>query len=107
MVVRVDAQTKTFVVSHETIVGLMDAMTMPFEVRQATDVRDIVPGTLVEFTLVVNDSTSYATRVIVRRYQTVEQDPSIAHRLSVMKRMAGLTTTTPVAIGAAVPDFAL
>ncbi len=55
MVLSVDAPAKTFVVSHERIVGLMDAMTMPFEVRQATDLRDIVPGAVVEFTLVVGD----------------------------------------------------
>lgn len=107
MVVSVNAPAKSFVVSHEKIAALMDAMTMPFEVRQATDLRDIVPGTVVEFTLVVSDSTSYATRITVVRYQTVEQDPSTARRLSVMKRMAGLTTTPPVAIGAAVPDFVL
>jgi protein SCO1 len=107
MVVSVNAPAKSFVVSHEKIAGLMDAMTMPFEVRQATDLRDIVAGTVVEFTLVVSDSTSYATRIVVRRYQTVEQDPSTARRLSVMKRMAGLTTTSPIALGAAVPDFAL
>ena len=103
MVVSVNAPAKSFVVSHERIAGLMDAMTMSFEVRQATDLRDIVPGAVVEFTLVVGDSTSYATRVTVRRYQTAEQDPSTARRLSVMKRMAGLTTTSPVAIGAGRP----
>jgi protein SCO1/2 len=107
MVVSVNAPARSFVVSHEKIAGLMDAMTMPFEVRQAADLREIVPGTVVEFTLVVGDSTSYATRITAVRYQTVEQDPSTARRLSVMKRMAGLTTTPPVAIGAAVPDFVL
>ena len=106
MVVSVNPTARSFVVSHERIAGLMDAMTMPFDVRQASDLRDLVPGAVVEFTLVVGDSTSYATRIAVRRYQTVEQDPSTARRLSVMKRMAGLTTP-PVAIGAAVPDFAL
>ena len=44
MVVSVDVPAKTFVVSHERIAGLMEAMTMPFEVRQATELHDIVPG---------------------------------------------------------------
>ena len=70
MVVSVNAPAKSFVVSHEKIAGLMDAMTMPFEVRQAADLREIVPGTVVEFTLVVGDSTSYATRITAVRYQT-------------------------------------
>jgi len=106
MVLSVDASAKTFVVSHERIVGLMEAMTMPFEVRQAGDLRDVVPGAIVEFTLVVGDTTSYARSVVVRRYQTIERDPSTARRLATMKRMAGLATP-PLAIGAAVPDFAL
>jgi len=106
MVVSVDPAAKSFVVSHERIAGLMDAMTMTFEVRAAGDLRDLVPGAVVEFTLVVNDTTSYATAVTIKRYQTVEQDPSTARRLSVMKRMAGFTTP-PIAIGAAVTDFVL
>ena len=106
MVLSVDASAKAFVVSHERIVGLMEAMTMPFEVRQAGDLRDVVPGAIVEFTLVVGDTTSYARSVVVRRYQTIERDPSTARRLATMKRMAGLATP-PLSIGAAVPDFAL
>jgi len=106
MVVSVNTAAKSFVVSHERIAGLMDAMTMTFDVRAAGDLHDLVPGAVVEFTLVVNDTTSYATAITITRYQTVEQDPSTARRLSVMKRMAGFTTP-PIAIGAAVPDFAL
>ena len=106
MVVSVNPSARSLVVSHERITGLMGAMTMPFEVRQASDLRDIVPGAVVEFTLVVGESTSYAERIVVRRYQTVEQDPSTARRLAVMKKMAGLTTP-PVAIGTRVPNFEL
>jgi protein SCO1/2 len=106
MVVSVDPSAKSFVVSHERIAGLMEAMTMPFDVHLTTDLQNIVPGTVVEFTLVVGDSSSYAERIVVRRYQTVEQDPSTARRLAVMKRMAGLTPP-PIALGKAVPDFAL
>jgi Cu/Ag efflux protein CusF len=58
MVVSVRPSAKSFVVSHEPIAGLMDAMTMPFEVRQAAELRDLVPGAIVEFTLVVGDSTT-------------------------------------------------
>lgn len=36
MVLRVDRAKRSFVVSHEKIVGLMESMTMPFDVR---DVR--------------------------------------------------------------------
>jgi protein SCO1/2 len=42
----------------------------------------------------------------VRRYESVEQDPLAARRLSVMKRMAGLAAK-PLAVGQRVPDFML
>ena len=106
MVVSVNPAAKSFVVSHERIAGLMEAMTMAFEVREAGDLQGLAPGAVVEFTLVVDDTTSYATGVTVRRYQTVERDPSAARRLAVMKRMAGMATP-PIAVGAAVPDFTL
>jgi protein SCO1/2 len=84
----------------------MDAMTMPFEVRHPEELRALVPGAIVEFTLVVGDRSAYATRISVRRYETVERDPSAARRLAAMKRLAGMSTP-PVAIGASVPDFTL
>ena len=106
MVVRVDAAKKSFVVSHEKIVGLMESMIMPFDVRDAQDLAAVVPGAVVEFTLVVGDKAAYATKIKVERYQSVEQDPRTARRLAVMRKMAGLAAK-PIEIGARVPDFTL
>ena len=106
MVLRADAATRSFVVSHEKIVGLMDSMIMPFDVRDATDLSGVVPGAVVEFTLVVGDKAAYATKITVQRYQSVEQDPRTARRLAVMRQMAGLAEK-PLEIGARVPDFTL
>lgn len=106
MVVAVDAAARTVVVSHEKIDGFMDAMTMPFEVRDAKDVQGLVPGAVVEFTLVVGARAAFAERITVRRYESAEQDPRTARRLAVMKRAAGLAAT-PLAVGDRVPDFTL
>ncbi|HEY1304569.1 MAG TPA: SCO family protein [Vicinamibacterales bacterium] len=106
MVLRVDAAKSTFVVSHEKIVGLMDSMTMPFEVRDPKELQGVVPGALVEFTLTVGSSSAYANKIIVRRYQSVEKDPKAAQRLAVMKKMAGLSTPR-LEVGNRVPDFTL
>lgn len=106
MVVKVDAAARSVVVSHEKIAGFMDAMTMPFEVRQPADLNGLVPGAVVEFTLVVGEQAAYAAAIRVRRYLSVEQDPKTARRLSVMKRAAGLATT-PLAVGDRMPAFAL
>jgi protein SCO1 len=106
MVLRADAAKRTFVVSHEKIVGLMDSMIMPFDVREARDMQGVVPGAIVEFTLVVGEKSAYATKITVLRYESVEQDPRTARRLAVMREMAGLSTK-PLDIGAQVPNFTL
>jgi protein SCO1/2 len=106
MVMRVDAAKRTFVVSHEKIVGLMDSMIMPFDVRDAKELQAVQPGAIVEFTLTVGPSSAYASRIVVRRYQTVEKDPKAAQRLAVMKKMAGLSSP-PLVVGTKVPDFTL
>jgi len=106
MVLRVDVAKSTFVVSHEKIAGLMDSMTMPFEVRDPKELQGVVPGAVVEFTLTVGSSSAYASRIIVRRYQSVEKDPKAAQRLAVMKKMAGLSTPR-LEVGNKVPDFTL
>ena len=106
MVLRADPANRSFVVSHEKIVGLMDSMIMPFDVRDAKDLAGVVPGAVVEFTLVVGDKSAYATKITIQRYQSVEQDPRTARRLAVMRKMAGLAGN-PLEIGAQVPDFTL
>jgi protein SCO1/2 len=106
MVTRVDLPSRTMIVSHERIEGLMDSMVMPFEVRDAKELQGVTPGAVVEFTLTVTPTTSWASKVVVRRYESLEQDPRTARRLATMKKMAGFATT-PLAIGAPVPDFTL
>ena len=106
MVLRVDAAARTFFVSHDRIEGLMDAMTMPFEVRDARQLQGVVPGAIVEFVLVIGKDAGYATNVRVRRYESAEQDPLTARRLALLRRMAG-RVPPPVAVGQRVPDFTL
>jgi Cu/Ag efflux protein CusF len=60
MVLESDPARLRFVASIETIPGFMAAMTMPFTVRKAADLGGLVPGAIVEFTLVVGPTASYA-----------------------------------------------
>src|SRR5215216_3289298 len=106
MVLSVEPAARTFVVSHEKIAGLMDAMAMPFEVRDVKDLQGLVPGAVVEFTLLVGDAAGYATQIKVRRYESVEQDPVTARRLGLLKRIAG-GAPKPLGVGSHVPDFTL
>lgn len=106
LVVRVDVAARTLVVSHDRIPGLMDAMTMPFEVADPRELQGVEPGAVIEFTLVVEPRAALATGVRVRRYQPVEQDPLAARRLALLKRAMG-TAVTPLTVGQRVPDVPL
>lgn len=83
-------------ISHDPIPGYMDAMVMPFRVRDPAALPDASAGDRLGFRLVVTKSTSYIDRVSV---------------LSAARRDAGLQRS-PVApvlvpIGAPMPDFSL
>ncbi len=63
MVLKVDRSNKTMIVSCESIPGYMEAMTMPFSVRDAKALDTLQPGATVEFTWVVDKDSSYADNV--------------------------------------------
>jgi protein SCO1/2 len=109
MVMKVAPSRKSFVVSHDSIPGVMEAMTMSFEVREPGELDGVVPGMTVEFTLVVGPESGHAEHVQIRRYETAEQDPLTAKRLKLLKEMttAPDAAVKPLAIGQAVPDFTL
>ena len=110
MIVSVNPAGRTFTASIQAIPGYMQAMTMPFEVRQAADLNGLSPGVVVAFTLVVERTTSHAERISVVHYQNTEQDPFSASRLKLLSDLASGSqspTGTAVPVGQAVPDFTL
>ena len=107
MVLKIDRSRNSFVASIQAIPGFMPAMAMPFEVRHSNDLEGLVPGAAVEFTLIVNGNSSYAERIRIVRYQSVEQDPLAAGRLKLLTQIAGTNRERVLAIGDLVPDFRL
>jgi protein SCO1 len=109
LVLRVNPPRKSFVVSCESIPGYMDAMVMPFEVREAKELEGLTPGMTVSFTLIVEKESNYAEHLQIRRYESVEQDPLTARRLKLLNRLSDPASTSAkaVGIGQVVPDFAL
>jgi len=107
MVLKVDRSRNTFTASIQEIRGFMPAMAMPFEVRQGKDLDGLIPGAAVEFTLVVDQKSSYAERIRIVRYQSAEQDPLAASRLKLLTQIAGSAPRKVLAIGETVPDFRL
>ena len=106
MVLRVDATTRTVVVSHENVPGVMPAMTMPLEVRTLQELNGLVPGAIVTFTLVLAKDWGYIEGVKVVRYESVEQDPITARRLRLL-RDSTRAAAKVLPIGQAVQDFTL
>jgi protein SCO1/2 len=107
MVLKVDRARNTFTASIQAIPGFMPSMAMPFEVRHGKDLDGLVPGAAVEFTLIVNRNSSYAERIRIVRYQSVDQDPLAASRLKLLTQIAGAAREKELAIGDVVPDFRL
>jgi protein SCO1 len=96
LVLNVDRARSIVTISHDPVPGLMDAMAMPFELKDAARTAPIAPGDRVRFRLSVTKSRSWIDRVEL---------------LSAAPADAGLqqTPATPllVPVGSAVPDFTL
>lgn len=105
IVLEVEPSRRSFVVSHDSIPGVMAAMTMAFDVRDSKALDGVVPGTAVKFTLVLGQQSAHAERVQIVPYRSVEQDPLTTRRLTLLTRIA--SASKAVAIGQAVPDFTL
>jgi protein SCO1 len=107
LILKLDPAHKVVVVSTDAIPGFMEAMTMPYSVRDAKELDGLKPGTLIDFTLVVEKDTSYAEAIKVHSYQGLEPDPLTARRLKLLKQAVNPSSVKPLAIGDAVPDFVL
>jgi protein SCO1/2 len=109
LVLKVDSPRKTMLVSCESIPGYMEAMTMPFAVREPRMLEGLHPGTAVEFTLVVEEDSSYADNVRARAFESLELDPTQARRMKLLEKMVVPSSSLPSAlsIGQPVPDFTL
>jgi protein SCO1/2 len=91
-VVSVDKAKEQVTLAHEPVEGYMDAMTMPFTVRDRWALDELAPGQEVEATLVVRGDRSWIEGFIIS--QTVDSDsPVVANSLP--------------EIGKEVPDFSL
>ncbi len=108
LVLSVDAAHKSITVSCQSVPGYMDAMTMPFEVRDAKDLDGIRPGASIDFTLVVDGDSSYAKDIRIHRYENLEQEPLEARRLSIVSKLANPAAAASVLnTQQSVPNFTL
>jgi protein SCO1/2 len=63
---------------------------------------------MIQFTLIVDNSSSYIESIHIRQYQSVEQDPLSARRLKLMASlMDGRGASPELKVGEHLPDFSL
>ena len=107
MVLKVDRSHSSFTASCQEIPGFMSAMAMPFNVREPKELDGLVLGSIVEFMLVMEGSTSYAEQIKIRPYVTAEQDPRTARQLKLLTSLTDRSASKPLEIGSTVPNFTL
>lgn len=108
LVVEVDAASRTVVVSHDAVPGVMPAMTMPFAVRNGALLEALKPGAMIEFTLVVDGEASFVESIRIRGYESFEQKPFELRRLTQLNRLVNPeSAAAAVAVDQPMLDFSL
>lgn len=102
MVLRVDAQQQTVLISHRDIPNYMRAMTMPFRVRTPAELKNLKPGAEIEFQLVVRKTGSY-----IRHVRRLDRARGGAVVDDGDDRFVLPQSPGKIEIGAIVPDFVL
>jgi protein SCO1/2 len=94
-VVAVDRAQQLVTVSHEEIRGYMDAMTMPFALKDPSIINDISPGDMIQATLVVSSEGALLDDVAITKP---------AARVPDAEQPKAATEAAP---GDTLPDFSL
>jgi protein SCO1 len=108
LVLKVDVENRSLVVSCDSIPGYMDAMEMPFAVQDSKALAALKPGMTVRFTIVEHAKVVYAENIHAGTAANFEPEPVEAGELSALHRaMDPSTVAKIVTVGQQVPDFAL
>lgn len=107
LLLRVDPDRKSMVVSCDAIPGYMEAMTMPFSVENPKELSNLKSGDMIDFTLRVDSNSSSAESIRLHRYEGLEPDPLAARRLKLLEKAVSVPAMAPVGIGNTVPNFTL
>jgi protein SCO1 len=108
MVVEVDRKAMLVVISCEAITGYMDAMEMPFEVRDGSRLTELHPGSTVRFKMVEESGRVFADGIRVVKKINTEAEPVEAARLEVLERAIDpAKSARAIKLGERIPDFVL
>jgi protein SCO1 len=108
VLLKIDPARNMIVVSCDAILGYMDAMEMPFTVRDPEALKTLAPGTTIRFTMVEQNGEDFAEHLQPVGVTNFESEPTTAGRLTILHRtMDPAAAARIVAVGQPVPDFTL
>lgn len=108
MLLNIDPATRSITVSCEPIPGYMEAMVMPFVVRDPRALKTMQPGSNLRFTMIEKGHTDFAERIEVIAPTNFESEPTEAARLTFLHRALDTSAAARVVeVGQPVPDFIL
>jgi len=108
IVLSTDAAHQSLMISCAAIPGYMEAMEMPFTVRDAKSLVRLKPGTAVSFTVVQRGKQFYAENILVKSAANLESEPLQAGQLTALHNALNPVAAARVlSIGQKVPDFQL
>lgn len=89
---------KEVVVKHEEIPGYMEAMTMPFDVKDPKELALVKPGDKIMFRMLVTEKEGWIDRITVLETYSMGKPPA-------RPTMRLVRNVDPLEIGDAVPDY--
>jgi protein SCO1/2 len=107
LILKIDKSRQEMAVSCQSIPGYMEAMAMTFPVRDSKELDALKPGTMIDFTLVIDKNAAVAENIQIHGFQNLELDPTEARRLALLNGTLKSSPSKMLRVGQPVPDFAL
>jgi len=108
MVLKVDAQQKTVLVSCEDIPGYMAAGVAKFAITEDSSLAKLLPGQLIDFAILHEGTLRYARDITIREFKNLEEQSLAARRLTMVEKLeASASDPKGVTVGERVPRAVL
>ena len=108
MVLKVDLQQKTILLSCEGIPGYMPAGMAKFSVKEDPFLAGLAPGQLVDFAILDEGTLRYAEGITIREFNNLEQQSLAARRLTMVQELeASASDPKALSVGEPVPSAIL
>src|SRR3984957_11739693 len=107
IVLKVDRARHILQISCREIPGYMAAAVIDFPVRDVRELEGLSPGTMIDFSIVVNDASASIASIRVHQFQCSDHGPMGVPELSLLSRLLGSAAASArvLTVGQHVPEF--